>query len=481
MRLSAPGPPIRTLGFMGDGSGLWLQTGNRTHVVPLLGGQTRPFLAPENTGASWTRDGSRLAYFKVSNGDRLFVADRSGANAREIFVRAEPGIHTHNPVWSPDAQWIYFVHGKSVGPSFEMDIWRIRPSGEAPEQLTEVKTGLDYLAPIGDRTVLYVAQAADGTGPWLWALDVPTRQTRRLVSGLDQYRTVTVSNDERRIVTTIANPTTSLSIFPLTDRIAEERDIRPHPQVAVPARMPRFGRTSLFYSSNYGPGEGLWRLKDGRAVEIWKGSDGRLVEPPAVSPDESRLVVTITSNGKPQLSIMSSEGTDVRTLNSTLVPEGMADWSPDGTWIVVGGTHEGAPGLFRLSPDGMLMRIFSGRALNPIWSPDGNLIIFNGPIVTGMSTLQAVRPDGTPASIPSLKVRPGGQRFLRDGRGVVFQGERLDFEVLDLASGRTRSLTHFAGSPLMSARRFDISPDGMQIVFDRSRENADIVLIELPE
>jgi hypothetical protein len=64
---------------------------------------------------------------------------------------------------------------------------------------------------------------------------------------------------------------------------------------------------------------------------------------------------------------------------------------------------------------------------------------------------------------------------------VVFQGETLDFEVLDLASGRTRPLTRLAGSPLMSARRFDISPDGTHIVFDRSRENADIVLIELPE
>jgi hypothetical protein len=29
-------------------------------------------------------------------------------------------------------------------------------------------------------------------------------------------------------------------------------------------------------------------------------------------------------------------------------------------------------------------------------------------------------------------------------------------------------------------RTFDIAPDGTEIVFDRSRENSDIVLVELP-
>jgi hypothetical protein len=28
---------------------------------------------------------------------------------------------------------------------------------------------------------------------------------------------------------------------------------------------------------------------------------------------------------------------------------------------------------------------------------------------------------------------------------------------------------------------FDVTPDGKQIVFDRSRENSDIVLIDLPK
>jgi hypothetical protein len=30
-------------------------------------------------------------------------------------------------------------------------------------------------------------------------------------------------------------------------------------------------------------------------------------------------------------------------------------------------------------------------------------------------------------------------------------------------------------------RTFDVTPDGMQIVFDRQRENSDLVLIDLPE
>jgi hypothetical protein len=52
-----------------------------------------------------------------------------------------------------------------------------------------------------------------------------------------------------------------------------------------------------------------------------------------------------------------------------------------------------------------------------------------------------------------------------------------DFWLLDLASMRTRRLTQLSDRSAM--RTFDITPDGQSIVFDRTRENSDIVLIDL--
>ena len=55
---------------------------------------------------------------------------------------------------------------------------------------------------------------------------------------------------------------------------------------------------------------------------------------------------------------------------------------------------------------------------------------------------------------------------------------RQDFWVFDLATGERRQLT--ALRPGESLQRFDVSPDGKRIVFERVRENSDIVLIEVP-
>jgi hypothetical protein len=57
--------------------------------------------------------------------------------------------------------------------------------------------------------------------------------------------------------------------------------------------------------------------------------------------------------------------------------------------------------------------------------------------------------------------------------------QSVDFWLLDLATGKQRPLTHLSNQGRLQA--FDITRDGKQIVFDRSRENSDIVLIELPK
>ena len=127
------------------------------------------------------------------------------------------------------------------------------------------------------------------------------------------------------------------------------------------------------------------------------------------------------------------------------------------------------------------VRLAAGQADNPVWSPDGNLIVYGGPFATGQVTLFGVRPDGTPATLPPVRVRPGGYRFLPNGSGLVYLPflQSLDFWLLDLATTSTRQLTRFSNQGQLAT--FDITSDGKDLVFDRSRRNSDIVLIDLPK
>ena len=54
-----------------------------------------------------------------------------------------------------------------------------------------------------------------------------------------------------------------------------------------------------------------------------------------------------------------------------------------------------------------------------------------------------------------------------------------DFWLLDLASMKSRPLTRLQNRAAM--RTFDVTSDGKQIVFDRLRENSQVVMIDLPK
>ena len=66
------------------------------------------------------------------------------------------------------------------------------------------------------------------------------------------------------------------------------------------------------------------------------------------------------------------------------------------------------------------MRLVTGEARSPVWSPNGDLIVYAVPFAGagGRDALRGVRPDGTAVQMPEVRVRLGGaHRFLRERHG----------------------------------------------------------------
>jgi eukaryotic-like serine/threonine-protein kinase len=475
--------PLRAIGFSGDGSEVWSAgtENRRLRMWPLIGGAPHNFLDERVAEVAWSPDGRRLVYHTWEPGDPTFVADHNGLNPRQI-AKNEPGLHNHYPVWSKDGRWIYIVRGRPA--TREMDLWRISPDGGASEQLTHVKTDIAEPTPIDEQTVLFVAHDENGVGPWLWAFDAETRTSHRVSSGLEQYTALAATVDGRHLAASVVNVQVNLWSVPITSRVVEEHDVEAFPVLTARAQTPRFGGGSLFYLSSRDGADGLWSFRDGQVLEIWKGSEGALQSPPAVSAQGSSVAFALSRNGKQQMHVIAADGTGLHPLSSEVDVRGTASWSPDGRWIVTAGGDRDGAGLFKLPADGgSPVRIATGTFLDPVWSPRGDLIVYCGTQVFTVTPLLAMHPDGTPAKLPEINVQRQGERarFLPDGTGLVYMlGGTMagqDFWLLDLSTMRSRRLTQLNNPAAM--RTFDITPDSSRIVFDRLRENSDIVLIDL--
>jgi Tol biopolymer transport system component len=228
------------------------------------------------------------------------------------------------------------------------------------------------------------------------------------------------------VVATVAHPTANLWRLPVVDRLVEDSDVQPYKETATErALAPRLAGTSLFYLSlnSRGTGDGLWRLRDGQAFEVRKAADDVLSDPPAPSPDGSQVVIVVRRDGKRRLALMSADGTNSRTLAPSLEVRsvdgrGAADWSPDGKWIAAGGDDGQGSGLFKIPVDGGTpVQLVAGEAVNPAWSPNGDLIVYAAArltgeplIANGRHLLRGVRPDGTRVALPEVRVPRGGAR-----------------------------------------------------------------------
>lgn len=470
-------PEVRNLAFTPDGAHLLVWTrvpGGRvvTRRVPVGGGPAGTW-RDDVVEVDWSADGRRLVYHTTAPGDPAYVVEPDG-KTRLLHVGA-PGIHNHFQVWSPDDRTIYFVGGT---PPDDMDLWRIAADGTGLEQLTRHGSRIAYPTFLDADTLLYLATSPDGTGPWLYALDVRTRASRRIGFGVDRYTSLAASADRRRVVATVGHARGSLWRMPLDGTAEPARIDVP----TVGGSSPRWGEGFLVYVAAKHDGSALQKLANDAVTELWSAPRTRIVGGPALAPDGRRIAFTAEDERGTRVYVAATDRPGARRLSESLEVRGTPAWWPDGRSIVVATVRDGTPRLVRVPLDGSApLPLVDAYSVNPVWSPDGTYLVYAGADAGPDFTLHAIGADSAPRTLPSIRLPRGARRFCftPDGRElVVLLGEMRypNLWAVDVASGARRQLTHFGRE--FTIRDFDVSRDGREIAFDRRADEADVVLIE---
>src|SRR5664279_5705704 len=491
-RGSAPelvNPSVRTLGFSLDGSFVtfWVRKKDGSSsgdigiwAVPTLGGPPRPYL--EGVAEfDWSRDGSRLAYHTPGPGDPLFVTDGSRRSEDRPIFTAPAGLHSHFPLWAPDSAFIYFVQGSLPD---RLDIWRITPNGGTPEQITSHNGRVSHPVLLDRRTLLYLASDPDGSGPWLYSMDLERRIPHRLAPGVERYTSLAASADGRRLVVTATTPKRTLWRLQIP---ASPTDVSTPARISlttVTGLTPRFGPNYLLYVSASSSGESIWKLTNGTGTELWSGQGARIFGGPAISPDGRYLAFSIRQHGQTLLYVMQQDGTNARIVADSIELQGAPAWAPDGQSIISGANDHGVTHPMRIPLDGRLPMLFLNEySVDPTWAPDGQFVVYSGPDIGTTFSVKAVTAQAAAHPMPALTLTRGARHLaiLPGGRALGFlRGEiqHKNLWLVDLETGAERQLTNL--TPDFDVRDFDISSDGREVVLERVQERSNVVMLDLP-
>jgi len=487
-RIELVNPSIRTLGFSADSSlvTVWTRSsdGSRPEDIKLLatptaGGELRDFLRGV-AEVAWSHDGRQIVYHTTAPGDPLFVRDAAGVTHR-IYL-APSGVHCHFPLWSKDDSFIYFARGI---PPDDWDIWRIHPSGVGLERITFHDSRVSHPVLLDERTLVYLASDPQGSGPWLYALNIEQRVPHRISFGLERYTSLAASAGGTRLVATVDEANSSIWSAPLSSDAApgeSQRTTQPVSLVSATGLSPRTGPNYIIYVSTRAGRQGIWRTANGQSRELWSDGHALIVGAPSVASDGRQIAFTVADGDRTILYTMDSNGGGVRAVTRTLELRGSPAWAPDGHSIVSAVLREGEPRLMSIfldnSPPSPLLSEYS---IDPVWSPDGQFLIYSGADVGTTFPLRAVTRDGRPYSIPPLILTRGARRiaFRPDAASIVLlRGDvgHKNFWLMDLRTGAERQITDLV--PDIAISDFDLSRDGSAILFDRTQESSRIALIE---
>jgi Tol biopolymer transport system component len=230
------------------------------------------------------------------------------------------------------------------------------------------------------RTLMYLASDPDGSGPWLYSVDVERLIPHRLIPGLDRYTSLAASADGRRLVVARTTANGTLWRMRIPDSPAEVSEANRIPLTTSTGSSPRLGRDYLLYVSAAGTAESIWKLDNGVSAELWRGEGVLILGGPAISSDGRYIAFSVRQDGQTLLYAMQADGRNARVVADSLDLQGAPAWAPDGQSTISAVNDRGVPHLFRVPIHGGSPTLFAGEySVDPAWTPDGSIVVYSGP------------------------------------------------------------------------------------------------------
>ncbi|HWU77628.1 MAG TPA: S41 family peptidase [Rhodanobacter sp.] len=428
------------IAFVADG-GIWAvaSTGGKAHLLVADdgGADSRPLYSP---------DGKQLAFQSDTGGEGsgIYLLDlASGVLRRLTWADGSNQLDA----WSRDSQWIYLSSSRdNVGGMAA--VYRVRASGGTPMPVSlESYRNESMAAPSPDGKQL--ALVGGGMGDWQWWRHGRAHIDEGAVwllrnDGSHQYRQLTP--DGARAEWPMWSPDGG-SLYYMSDRGGTENIWRVPLADGSEAAVTRFSDGRVLWPSLSADGRvmaferdfGIWTLNpaSGEAqalpIELAGAIRGPLPKQEnlsrgfsqiALSPDGKKLA--LIAHGE-VFATDAAKGGHARRITRTAAAEYDLAWAPDSRRLVYGSERNG----------------------------HGQLFLYD--FVSGKETA-LTRDDGEDTA----------PQFSPDGKQLAFLRNDRELCVLDIASGKLRSLVHAAidlPRPLDSTQPYAWSPDGHWIAY----------------
>jgi serine/threonine-protein kinase len=374
-----------------------------------------------HTAPRWSPDGSRLAFRRVETIKSDIVALDVGSQTL-TSVTNDNAINM-DPVWAPDARHIYFTSSRGGG----LNLWRVGVGdGKAgpPEQLT-TGAGDDVqpaIAPDGSK----VAFAVRGLNSDLWRLPVAPATGRVTGQPEPVVRTTRVESrgswsPDGRTIAFNSDRLGEMNIWLRGVGDSTERRLTQGPGGDYQPTWSPDGSRVVFFSARAGNAD-IWSVEtsDGRLTQLT--DDPATDTNPFYSPDGNQIAFFSDRGGRSEIWVMNADGSEARRAAPAVAGGHFLRWTPEGREIVFRGESGTQVLIYRVSvEDGSLTRLPDvGSGAHMSFSPDHSRILD----VRGHKTLWVYPLDGSaPQEVFAFvdpEVRIDYPTWSPDGKWILF-------------------------------------------------------------